>query len=105
MYAIVRINDKQFQVSKDDEIKVPSLEGKIGKKIELKEVLLLADKKHISIGQPLVKKVKVTGKIIKHDKESKIIVFKKRRRKNSQRKTGHRQGYTQVQITEIKSSE
>ena len=78
MYAIVDIAGKQFKVSKDQSLFTPSLEGKEGDKVEFDNVLLLDNKGKVNVGSPTIKGAKVSGKIIEHGKEDKIIVFKKK---------------------------
>ena len=104
MYAIVKVGSQQYKVSKGDEIKVQKLEGEIGQRIEFKDVLLVADGEKVAVGQPTVKETKIIGEVTAQGKEKKIIVFHKRRRKNSQRKQGHRQLFTQLKIVEINQS-
>ena len=103
MYAIVDIAGMQIKVSKDQQIFTPKLEGKPGSKVEFKEVLLLDTDGAIQVGDPLVKGVKVSGKIIEHVKGDKLIVFKKKRRKDYVRKNGHRQEFSKVLIEDIKN--
>ena len=104
MYAIVKVGSQQYRVSEGDEIKVQRLEGEIGRRIEFKDVLLVADEEKVVVGQPTVKKEKIIGEIIGQGKEKKVIAFHKRRRKNSKRKQGHRQSFTQLKIVEINQS-
>ncbi|MCD5397749.1 50S ribosomal protein L21 [candidate division NPL-UPA2 bacterium] len=104
MYAIVKVGSQQYRIKEGDEIKIQKFEGEIGRKIELKDVLLMADGEKIIVGQPTVKKEKIIGEIIGQGKEKKIIVFHKRRRKNSKCKQGHRQSFTRLRILEIKQS-
>ncbi len=104
MYAIVKVGSQQYKVSKGDEIKVQKLEGEIGQRIEFKDVLLVADGEKVAVGQPTVKETKIIGEVTAQGKEKKIIVFHKRRRKNSKCKQGHRQSFTQLKIVEINQS-
>lgn len=101
MYAIVDIAGKQYKVRKDQEIFIPSYEGKEGSKVEFDKVLLVDDKGKVKVGSPIVKGAKVSGKILEHGKDDKVIVFKKKRRKGYRVKRGHRQGYTKIQIDKI----
>ncbi len=103
MYAIVDIAGRQFKVTKDQQIFTPLLEGKPGSKVEFKEVLLVDADGKISVGEPTVKGAKVSGKIIEHVKGDKVIVFKKKKRKDYRKKNGHRQNFSKVLIEEIKS--
>ena len=102
MYAIVEIAGKQFRVAKDMKLKVPVIQGDAGKNVDFDRVFMIEDDKgDITLGKPLVKDTSVSAKIIEHDREKKIIVFKKKRRKGYQKKNGHRQGFSMIEITGI----
>jgi large subunit ribosomal protein L21 len=102
MYAIVEIAGKQFRVAKDMQIKVPHLEGDEGTKVDFDRVFMVEDDKgNVTIGKPLVGNTSVSAKIVEHGREKKIIVFKKKRRKGHQKKNGHRQGFSLIEITGI----
>jgi len=101
MFAVVEIAGVQYKVVKDDTIKVPKLDEKPGTKVKFDKVLLVGDDKGTKIGQPLVKGMTIEGNVIDHAKADKVIVFKKKRRKGYRVKRGHRQDFTQVQITKI----
>ena len=101
MYAIVEIAGQQFKVEKNQQIFVHRLNSKEGGKVVFKNVLLVDDNEKIQIGTPYVKNTKVTAKVLKHLKGDKIIVFKKKRRKGHQKKNGHRQNFTLVQVDKI----
>ena len=102
MYAIVEIAGKQFRVAKDMKLKVPVIQGDAGKSVAFDQVFMVEDDKgNITLGKPLVKDTSVSAKIIEHSREKKIIVFKKKRRKGYQKKNGHRQGFSMIEITGI----
>jgi large subunit ribosomal protein L21 len=101
MFAVVDIAGKQFRIAPNDKILVPSMEGKIGSKVKFDRVLLLGKDKQISVGNPIVSGASVEATVLEHIKDGKVIVFKKKRRKGYRVKRGHRQGYTQVQITKF----
>lgn len=101
MYAIVEIAGQQFKVEKDQKIFVHRLEGEAGTAVEFDKVLLIENDGDIKIGAPTVKDAKVSAKILEHLKGDKVIIFKKIRRKGYQKKQGHRQYLTRVQIEEI----
>ena len=101
MYAIVNIAGKQFKVAKDQYIYAPKLHGEAGSSVSFDNVLLVDNEGKIDIGAPAVNGIKVSGKILEHVKGSKVIVFKKKRRKGYQVKNGHRQQFTKVQIESI----
>lgn len=100
-YAVIRTGGKQYRVSPGELLRVESLPGDKGSDITFSEVLLTATEGAVQIGTPLVSGVTVSARIVEHDKEKKIIVFKKKRRKNYSRKQGHRQHFTAVQIKTI----
>jgi len=102
MYAIVEISGKQFRVKKDMKLRVPLQETEPGEKIGFDRVLFLEDEKgNTIIGSPLVKNTQVSATVVKHDRDKKVIVFKKKRRKGYQKKNGHRQDYSLIEINSI----
>lgn len=103
MYAVVRTGGKQVRVSPGDAVRVEKLEGNVGDRIELSEVLLVAGEGDARIGTPLVKGAKVVGTITAQDRGEKIIVFKMKRRKGYRRKNGHRQFYTELRVDAIEA--
>ena len=103
MYAVVKTGGKQYRVSEGDIVKVEKIHGDAGDKVELKEVLMIADGDDIEIGTPVLEHACVLTEIVKHGKGKKIIVFKSKRRKGYRKKQGHRQLYTNLRIKEIKS--
>ena len=99
MYAVVRTGGKQYKVAKDSVLKVESLLGDVGSKLDLEVLMLGGDKpKH---GAPLISGASVACEILAQGKGEKVIAFKKKRRKNTHRKRGHRQPFTKVKITGI----
>ena len=102
MYAIVDIAGKQFKVTQDQYLYTPLLEGEEGASVEFDKVLLVDNDGKVKVGAPTVKGAKVTGKILSHVKDDKILVFKKKRRKGYKVKNGHRQSLTKVLIENIK---
>jgi large subunit ribosomal protein L21 len=101
MYAIIRTGGKQYQVAAGDTLRVEKVEGNVGDRVELADVLMVVDGEEIRIGQPVVDGAKVVAKIAEQGKSKKVIVFKKKRRKGYQVKRGHRQLYTALTIEEI----
>ena len=101
MYAIIRAGGKQFRAEKGKTLRLPLMSAEAGAKVTFDEVLLSSDGTKITAGAPLVKGAKVVGEVVGAGKEPKIYVFKFKRRKNYRRKTGHRQGYTEVRITDL----
>lgn len=101
MLAIIQTGGKQYMVSPGKKIKIEKIDEKEGKQITFKEVLLLEDGKKLEIGDPLVKGAKVTGKIIKQGKGEKVVVFKYKPKTRQKSKKGHRQPFTEVEVTKI----
>ncbi|MCH8935930.1 MAG: 50S ribosomal protein L21 [Gemmatimonadetes bacterium] len=101
-YAIFEACGRQFRAEAGDSIRMPLMNGDPGTKLTFDQVLLTADGDEVKTGQPMVTGAKVLGEIVEHGKERKIYVFKFKRRKNYKRKTGHRQQYTEVKITDLK---
>ncbi len=104
MFAVIKTGGKQYKVQKDDKLLVEKLEGNEGDKVTLDEVLMIADGKKSTVGEPLVKGAKVEAKVVAQTRGPKITVFKKKRRQNYRRKKGHRQDLTMIQITNIKAA-
>ena len=99
--AVIKTGGKQYIVSPKQKIKIEKLEGKEGDKIEFADVLLFENEKVIEVGKPMIKGAKVIGKILKQGRYDKVIVFKYKAKKRQQTKKGHRQAFTEVQISEI----
>jgi large subunit ribosomal protein L21 len=101
MYAIVEVGGLQWKVSKKKILRVPKMDVEPGKVIDINNVLLVVDGKSVTIGKPLVKGAQVKAKVVSHGKDKKVIVFKKKRRKNYRVTKGHRQDYTELKIDQI----
>jgi large subunit ribosomal protein L21 len=101
VYAIIQTGGKQYRVAPGDVLRVERLPGERGDEVTLDQVLLVAHGQDLKIGQPLLADVRVTAQILRQGKAKKILVFKKKRRKNYRRKQGHRQLYTALQVQEI----
>jgi large subunit ribosomal protein L21 len=101
MFAVIKTGGKQYRVAADDKITVMTLEGQPGDKITFGEVLMLVDGESTKVGAPLLAGATVAAEIVEQARGPKVIAFKKRRRKNSKRKRGHRQDLTIVRITGI----
>jgi len=100
-YAVIRTGGKQFRVAEGDVVRVATLAGNPGEKVNFGDVLLLGGES-VKIGTPLVAGAAVEGEIVEHGRGPKLIVFKFRKRKRSRRKAGHRQNFTAVRITGVK---
>ena len=101
-YAIIRTGGKQFRAEPGKSIRIPTVEGEPGSKIKFDDVILGTDGDTVKLGTSALKGAAVTGEIVKHGRADKIVVFKFKRRKNYARKQGHRQGFTEVRINDIK---
>jgi large subunit ribosomal protein L21 len=101
MYAVVKTGGKQYKVAKDDKIVVDRLEAEAGSALVLDEVLMVANGDQVNVGSPTVKDAVVGATILRHTRGDKIMVFRRKRRKNFRRIRGHRQDLTLIQITDI----
>ncbi|MDP2355925.1 MAG: 50S ribosomal protein L21 [Beijerinckiaceae bacterium] len=101
MFAVIKTGGKQYRVAANEKITVMRLDGEAGEKVTFGEVLMVGDGDNMQIGAPLVSGASVAGEIVEQERGPKVIAFKKRRRKNSKRKRGHRQDLTIVRITGI----
>ncbi|MGL4396289.1 MAG: 50S ribosomal protein L21 [Hyphomicrobium sp.] len=101
MYAVIKTGGKQYRVAKDDVLEIERLPGEAGTTIEFNEVLLVGSGAGVKVGTPIVAGAKVTGELVEQSRGPKLIAFKKRRRKNSRRKKGHRQDLSTIRITNI----
>ena len=104
MYAIIESCGKQYKVTEGDVIFFEKLDVEEGKKVTFDKVVLVSDDGKVEVGTPYVKGVKVEGKVVSHGKGKKIIVYKYKAKKNYRRTQGHRQPYTKVEITIIKTA-
>ena len=98
-YAIIQAGGKQFRVSEGDVVQVPSLTAEVGSSVEF-DALLAADGDEIKIGESLEGQ-RVTGTVVEHGRAQKIIVFKKKKRKQYKKTHGHRQNFTAVRIESV----
>jgi large subunit ribosomal protein L21 len=101
MYAVIKTGGKQYRVAANDVISIEKLPGEAGERVMFDEVLLVGNGDDSSIGNPVVGGASVAGEVVEQTRGRKIIVFKKKRRKNYRRTKGHRQHLTLVRITEI----
>ena len=101
MYAIIRTGGKQHRVSAGERLKVDRLNGDVGTELTIDDVLLVGGKGEPKVGKPVVEGASVSAKIVDQGKNKKIRVFKKLRRKGFHKTIGHRQDFTEIEITEI----
>lgn len=106
MFAIVETGGKQYKVTPGDKIKVEKLEGDVGKKVHLENVLAISkEDNEVVAGKPYIKGASVTAEILKQAKDAKVVVFRYKPKKRVRVKTGHRQHYTLVKIDKINIKE
>ena len=104
-FAIFKTGGKQYKVQASEILKIEKLDLPDSKKIEFNEILAYGDKENVELGSPLIKGAKIEAELIKNSKQRTVLVFKKRRRKNSRRKYGHRQPFTLIRINKIFSKD
>ena len=102
MYAVIKTGGKQYRVAAGDVIKVEKLDGEVGSSVDLDQVLMGGDGDDAKIGTPLVGGAKVSAEVLEQGKGDKVLIFKKKRRKNYRRTRGHRQHETVLRISDIK---
>jgi large subunit ribosomal protein L21 len=100
-YAVIRTGGKQYRVEPGALLRVERIEGEVGAAVEFGDVLLASSGDAVRIGKPLIEGARVRGEIIEQGRSRKILIFKKKRRKNYRRRRGHRQSITTVRVTEI----
>jgi large subunit ribosomal protein L21 len=98
MYAVIKSGGKQYRVAPGQTIRLEKVAGELGAKIELGEVLLVENDGNVQIGSPLVANAKIQATVVENDRAKKILVFKKKRKKQYRRTQGHRQDYTAIRI-------
>jgi large subunit ribosomal protein L21 len=103
MYVVFATGGKQYRVSQGDVIQVEKIDAEEGEEISFNDILMFADGKKVSIGAPYLKKGKITAKIKKHARYKKIEVIKFKRRKQYHKQMGHRQWYTEIEISNIEA--
>ena len=100
-YAVIAAGGKQHKVAVGDRIRIEKVEAGVGDKVTFDEVLALQTEGGLQVGRPLLKGARVVGRVVEQDKAKKILIFKKKRRKQYRRTRGHRQPYTAVVVEEI----
>ena len=101
MYAVIRSGGKQHRVAPGQTVRLERIPGDVGAKVELADVLLVENEGNVQVGNPTVANAKVEATVLEHDRAKKILVFKKKRKKQYRRTQGHRQGFTAVRIENI----
>ncbi len=102
MYAIIQTGGKQYRVSTGERLQVERLPQPVGGEVQFNQVLLIGGDGVARIGTPYIEKAQVSGKVLSEDKGEKLIIYRYKKRKGSDKKIGHRQSLTTVEITEIK---
>ena len=105
MYAVIESGGKQYKVVPGAIVAVERLPAEVGTTVKLDRVLLIQGDNDLTIGTPTIAGASVTGEVVAQGRAGKIVVFKKKRRKNYRRTRGHRQAYTSLKITEIKAAQ
>jgi len=101
MYAVIKTGGKQYRVAAGEKLKIEQLPAEVGAEIVLDQVLLVADGDNLTMGRPLVTGASVQAKVLAQGRHDKVRIFKLRRRKHYQKHQGHRQNYTEIEITGI----
>lgn len=101
MYAVIKTGGKQYRVSAGEKIKVEQIPADIGQEIILDQVLMVGSGESVKVGAPLVAGAKVTAKVVAQGRGEKVRIFKMRRRKHYQKRQGHRQNFTEIEISAI----
>jgi large subunit ribosomal protein L21 len=101
MYAVIKTGGKQYRVQPGETVQVEKLDAEVGKTVEFNEVLMVADGENVRLGKPHVTGVKVVAEVVDQGRDTKILVYKYRRRKAWHKKQGHRQPFTALKVTEI----
>ena len=102
MYAVIKTGGKQYRVTEGQTLKVESIPAEVGASVDIDKVLMVGEGESVKVGAPYLDGSKVTAKVVEHGRHKKINIIKFRRRKHSQKRTGHRQNYTELEITGIK---
>ncbi len=103
MYAVIQTGGKQYRLSAGDTVRVETLDAEEGASVEFDNILMVADGENIKIGTPFVEGGKVVAKVKAHGRHKKIEIIKFNRRKHYDKRTGHRQNYTELEITDIQA--
>ncbi len=101
MYAVIKTGGKQYRIQVGEKLKIEQIEAESGAELILDQVLMVADGDKVSMGKPLVNGAKVSATVLAHGRHDKIRIFKMRRRKHYQKRQGHRQQFTELQIGAI----
>ncbi len=101
MYAVIKTGGKQYRVAAGEKLKIEQIPAEVGAEITLDQVLMVGDGESVNVGAPLVQGASVQAKVLAQGRHKKVKIFKMRRRKHYQKHQGHRQNYTEIQISGI----
>lgn len=101
MYAVIKTGGKQYRVEVGNKLKIEQIVAEAGSNLVIDQVLMVSEGENTSIGKPFLDSAKVSATVVGHGRHDKVRIFKMRRRKHYQRHQGHRQNYTEIQITDI----
>ena len=101
MYAVIKTGGKQYKVAAGEKIKVEQIAADVGQELVIDQVLAVGDGAQLQVGTPLVAGASVTAKVVAHGRHDKVRIFKMRRRKHYQKRQGHRQNFTELQIGSV----
>jgi large subunit ribosomal protein L21 len=101
MYAVIKTGGKQYRVSPGDKLKVETIDAEVGASFDFDTVLMISDGDALTVGTPTIASAKVTAEVVAHGRGKKVEIIKFRRRKHHQKRTGHRQNFTQIEIQSI----
>jgi large subunit ribosomal protein L21 len=101
MYAVIKTGGKQYKVAPGEKLKIEQIPADVGSQVVLDQVLLVANGDAVTVGKPLVSGAKVAATVVSQGRHDKVRIFKMRRRKHYQKRQGHRQNYTEIQIDAI----
>ena len=101
MYAVIKTGGKQYRVISGEKLKIEQIPADVGAEITMDQVLMMGEGDSVKIGTPILSGVSVKAKVLSHGRHDKVQIFKMRRRKHYQKHQGHRQNYTEIQITGI----
>lgn len=103
MYAVIKSGGKQYRIKEGDTLKLETLPQEVGATVDFEDVLMVGDGESAKVGSPFVKGSKVSAKVVSHGRHHKVRIVKFKRRKHHMKWQGHRQNYTEVEITKIKA--
>ncbi len=101
MHAVVEIAGQQFKVTPTQKLFVPKLSSEQGSKVKFDKVLLISDEKKTTVGTPFVKGASIEATVLRHVKDEKVLVFRKKKRKGFKVRRGHRQQFTEIEINRV----